>query len=36
MDEEYFMVTPTNEVAMFARLVGDKNYDLFPPFAGRK
>ena len=29
MDEEYFMVTPTNEVAMFARLVGDKNYDLF-------
>ena len=29
VDEEYFMVTPTNEVAMFARLVGDKNYDLF-------
>jgi hypothetical protein len=29
VDEEYFMITQTNDVAMFARLVGDKNYDLF-------
>ena len=29
VDEEYFIVTPSNDVALFARLIGDKNYDLF-------